>query len=149
MQRWYDAGYPHGCQQIPAQGSEHVPDMSYGPMNKRVKGAAPSVGPDYMGGMCQYVNGHAALRASYVAVAHQGYAAAVGLHTDYPVYHICVRCNLRQHDHTYAQTFRFLHYDAVPAAYDEREHAAALDGESHAHSVGYQAHGLLYDLLSL
>ena len=57
MQRWYDAGYPHGCQQIPAQGSEHVPDMSYGPMNKRVKGAAPSVGPDYMGGMCQYVNG--------------------------------------------------------------------------------------------
>ena len=58
-----------------------------------------------------------------------------------------LRSNLSQHHISHLELIGLLQNHTFASANDERKHAAALDGECHAHSVGNQAHGLLYDLL--
>ena len=77
-----------------------------------------------------------------IAVAHQRHPVAVeGYNT---VYHIMKAVGPRQHDVAHLQTNGALQNNTVATAGDERQHAAAPDGESHADALVHHSYGFFY-----
>ena len=82
----------------------------------------------------------ATLHTNQIAVAHQGHLIAVD--ADDAMYHITTTCHPCQHNIALLQPLGFLQDNTLPTANDKGQHATAVDGKGHTHTLTQQPDNL-------